>query len=49
MAAVAQLEAASKERYPQYWEELEGIVEGSGLPRELVGSLSSPLSPTPLP
>ncbi len=35
-AAVASIEAASKKQYPQYWEELEGIVDGSGIPRELV-------------
>ena len=35
-AAVAQLVNTSADAYPQYWQELEGIAEGSGLPKELV-------------
>lgn len=34
--AFQQLVNASATSYPQYWAELEGIVEGSGIPRELV-------------
>ena len=36
-SANASLVKATARKFPQYWEELEGIIEGSGVPRELVG------------
>lgn len=34
--ALGQLANASQARFPQYWEEIEGIAEGSNVPRTMV-------------